>query len=240
MECKVKAVQGWGGEKRFIGEIVNTRVDEGILDDEGRVDFGKMRPTIYDSTRRIYRTVGEVVGSVWDADKALLWDGLVVQSCLHGFDAGSSRREVFLTKPRLHAISEILQGLPEGPMDLAGLLREEDPLAAPVALVGLSPHVAFCLKRPYGPRCDGLVHAHEIGQLLLGHAITAIELCHEGLLASRKPERAHDLGHMQRHASSQSRYVEADVPLHPKPPVIVGRTGLYRPCRFVTGYFSSI
>lgn len=72
MECKVKAVQGWGGEKRFISEIVNTRVDEGILDDEGRVDFGKMRPIIYDSTRRIYRTVGEVVGSVWDAGKALL------------------------------------------------------------------------------------------------------------------------------------------------------------------------
>ena len=72
MECKVKAVQDWGGEKRFIGEIVNTRVDEGILDDEGRVDFVKMRPIIYDSTRRIYRTVGEVVGGAWDAGKALL------------------------------------------------------------------------------------------------------------------------------------------------------------------------
>ena len=72
MECKVKEVQDWGGEKRFIGEIVNTRVDEAILDDEGRVDFAKMRPIIYDSTRRIYRVVGDVVGGAWDAGKALI------------------------------------------------------------------------------------------------------------------------------------------------------------------------
>ena len=72
MECVVKDVQEWGGEKRFIGEIVNTSVDEGILDDEGRVDFGKMRPIVYDSTRRIYRVVGDVVGGAWEAGKPLL------------------------------------------------------------------------------------------------------------------------------------------------------------------------
>lgn len=72
MECKVKEVQEWGGEKRFIGEIVNTRVDESILDEEGRVDFSKMKPLVYDSTRRIYRLVGEVVGGAWDAGKALM------------------------------------------------------------------------------------------------------------------------------------------------------------------------
>ncbi len=72
MECKVKDVRDWGGEKRFIGEIMNTRVDEVILDDEGRVDFGKMKPIVYDSTRRIYRVVGDVVGGAWDVGKALL------------------------------------------------------------------------------------------------------------------------------------------------------------------------
>ncbi|HIS39503.1 MAG TPA: flavin reductase family protein [Candidatus Aphodovivens avistercoris] len=72
MECVVKDVQDWGGEKRFIGEIVNTRVDDSILDDEGRVDFAKMRPIVYDSTRRIYRVVGEVVGGAWDAGKKFM------------------------------------------------------------------------------------------------------------------------------------------------------------------------
>lgn len=72
MECVVKAVQDWGGEKRFIGEIVNTRVDEAILDEEGRIDFGRMRPLVYDSTRRIYRVVGEEVAGAWEAGKSLL------------------------------------------------------------------------------------------------------------------------------------------------------------------------
>ncbi len=72
MECVVRDVQDWGGEKRFIGEIVNTRVDESILDEEGRVDFARMRPLVYDSTRRIYRVVGEEVGGAWEAGKALM------------------------------------------------------------------------------------------------------------------------------------------------------------------------
>lgn len=72
MECEVVDVKDWGGEKRFVGRIVNTRVDESVLDEEGRVDFGKMRPIVYDSTRRIYRVVGEEVGGAWDAGKALI------------------------------------------------------------------------------------------------------------------------------------------------------------------------
>ncbi len=31
-----------------------------------------MRPICYDSTRRIYRVIGDVVGGAWDAGKALL------------------------------------------------------------------------------------------------------------------------------------------------------------------------
>ncbi len=72
MECKVVAVQDWGGEKRFIGKIVNTLVDETILDEEGRVDFAKFQPIVYDSTRRIYRVVGDVAGGAWDAGRALM------------------------------------------------------------------------------------------------------------------------------------------------------------------------
>lgn len=55
-----------------MGRVVNIRVDESILDDEGRVDFAKMRPIVYDSTRRIYRVVGEEVGGAWDAGKKLM------------------------------------------------------------------------------------------------------------------------------------------------------------------------
>ena len=72
MECEVTDVQGDEQDARIVGRIVNTRVDESILDDVGRVDFGKMRPIIYDSTRRVYRVVGEEVGGAWNAGKKLL------------------------------------------------------------------------------------------------------------------------------------------------------------------------
>ncbi len=55
-----------------MGRVVNTRVDESVLDEQGRVDFGKMRPIVYDSTRRIYRVVGEEVGGAWDAGMKLM------------------------------------------------------------------------------------------------------------------------------------------------------------------------
>lgn len=72
MECKVKEVQDWAGKKRFIGEVVNTCVDESILDENGKVDFGKMNPIIYDSSHSVYRTVGEAVGDAYGAGKALM------------------------------------------------------------------------------------------------------------------------------------------------------------------------
>lgn len=72
MECEVVEVQDFAGEKRFIGRIVNTLVDESILDEESRVDFGAFRPVCYDSTRRVYRVVGEEVGQAWGSGKELM------------------------------------------------------------------------------------------------------------------------------------------------------------------------
>ena len=72
MECEVTEIQGDEHGARIVGRVVNTRVDESILDEEGRVDFDKMRPIVYDSTRRIYRVVGDVVGGAWDAGMSLM------------------------------------------------------------------------------------------------------------------------------------------------------------------------
>lgn len=72
MECEVTDIQGDEHGARIVGRIVNTRVDESALDEEGRVDFDKMRPIVYDSTRRIYRVVGEEVGGAWDAGMKLM------------------------------------------------------------------------------------------------------------------------------------------------------------------------
>ena len=72
MECEVSEVIDVNGSKRFVGKVVNTCVDESILDEDGKVDFSKMKPLVYDSTHTCYRVVGEVVGGAWDAGKKLM------------------------------------------------------------------------------------------------------------------------------------------------------------------------
>ena len=72
MECEVVETMDEQGETRFVGRIVNTQVDESILDEEGRVDFDRFHPICYDSTRRIYRVIGEEVGQAWSSGKPLL------------------------------------------------------------------------------------------------------------------------------------------------------------------------
>lgn len=72
MECKVKEIQDLGDRLRIVGEIVNVLADEEILDENGVVDFDKIRALVYDSSRRVYREVGGVVAGAWDAGKPLM------------------------------------------------------------------------------------------------------------------------------------------------------------------------
>ena len=71
MECKVTEINGDEHGARIVGEIVNVLVDEKILDDDGKVDFGKFQPLVYDAAHMTYRVVGEEVGGAWNAGKPL-------------------------------------------------------------------------------------------------------------------------------------------------------------------------
>lgn len=55
-----------------MGKIVNTRVREDILDDEGHVDFSKFKPLVYDSAHTVYHVVGEEVGGAWKVGMPLM------------------------------------------------------------------------------------------------------------------------------------------------------------------------
>lgn len=73
MECEVADVQELGGTTwRIIGKVVNTCVDDAVLDAEGNVDFGKLRPIVLDAAHRSYRVVSEEVAPAWEAGKVLL------------------------------------------------------------------------------------------------------------------------------------------------------------------------
>ena len=72
MECEVVSVEGDANDAHIVVKIVNTLVDDVVLDDEGRIDFGKLKPIVYDATRRVYRAVDEEIGQVWASGKALM------------------------------------------------------------------------------------------------------------------------------------------------------------------------
>ena len=49
LECKVIEMQEALGEMHVVGEVVNMQADESILDEQGKVDLGKLRSISYDS-----------------------------------------------------------------------------------------------------------------------------------------------------------------------------------------------
>lgn len=69
VECKVKSYdeETW----RLVGEIVNVSLDERILGENGKVDFGKFHPLAFDWMNKIYLSIGEKVGDAYRDGLAL-------------------------------------------------------------------------------------------------------------------------------------------------------------------------
>lgn len=73
LECKVVEFEENGNDgARVVGEIVNMSADENILDEDGNIDLEKLQPVVFDSTKRIYRVLGEKVGDAWGLGKAII------------------------------------------------------------------------------------------------------------------------------------------------------------------------
>ena len=71
LECKVLSLTEEFGETRVVAEIVNTTADESVLTD-GKVDLGKLKPILFDSSALCYRTVGDSIGGAWVIGKDLM------------------------------------------------------------------------------------------------------------------------------------------------------------------------
>ena len=72
LECRVISMEERLGEMHVVGEVINMQADESILDDEGRVDFDKLKPLSFDSVARTYRILGETVGTAFKDGENLL------------------------------------------------------------------------------------------------------------------------------------------------------------------------
>ena len=56
---------------RLVGEIVNVSADESVLNEEGKVDTGKLQPITYDPMNHYYLALGEKVGHAFKDGFAL-------------------------------------------------------------------------------------------------------------------------------------------------------------------------
>ncbi len=70
MECRLYDTYDTPTHDLFIGEIVETYVDESVLT-EGKVDLAKLRPLLFDMSSVKYWSVGEVVAGCWSVGKKL-------------------------------------------------------------------------------------------------------------------------------------------------------------------------
>ena len=65
LECRLVEMAIDSGDFRVVGEVVNMSADESILDKDGNVDFGKLKPISFDSSLNCYRVLGDKVGQAF-------------------------------------------------------------------------------------------------------------------------------------------------------------------------------
>lgn len=74
LECVVTKMDTMDeeGNTYVVGEIVNMSAAECILDENGKVDLGKLRPIIYDPSNNTYRDIGNIVGFAFKSGKEII------------------------------------------------------------------------------------------------------------------------------------------------------------------------
>lgn len=72
MECEVVSMEdnGFGGV-RVVGKVVRTIADDTVITEDGKVDYSRLHPIIFDSELNVYRSVGDPVASAFQIGKEL-------------------------------------------------------------------------------------------------------------------------------------------------------------------------
>ena len=69
LECRVSQTVEIGTHTQFIGEILDVKIDEKVLDGEGKPNLAKINPLAFDMVRSEYFSWGKVVGKAFSAGK---------------------------------------------------------------------------------------------------------------------------------------------------------------------------
>jgi flavin reductase (DIM6/NTAB) family NADH-FMN oxidoreductase RutF len=71
MECKLVNTLELGTHSMFIGEIMDVRCDENVLNADGNIDVAKLQPFIYSTVDGKYYAVTDVIGKGYELGKQI-------------------------------------------------------------------------------------------------------------------------------------------------------------------------
>jgi flavin reductase (DIM6/NTAB) family NADH-FMN oxidoreductase RutF len=69
LECKVVGVHELGLHTQFIGEILDVKIDEDALDDDGHVDLARLKPALFAMDSGAYHAIGAFLGKAFSIGK---------------------------------------------------------------------------------------------------------------------------------------------------------------------------
>jgi flavin reductase (DIM6/NTAB) family NADH-FMN oxidoreductase RutF len=71
LECRLLQTVEIGVHTQFIGEILDVKVDESVLGEDGKPDIGKIRPFAYDSMRQEYYGFSGVLAKAFSVGREI-------------------------------------------------------------------------------------------------------------------------------------------------------------------------
>ncbi len=71
LECRLLHVIEIGLHTQFIGEIIDVKADTDLFSDDGKLDIMKIKPLIYDTSKRGYHGVGPLLADAFSVGKGL-------------------------------------------------------------------------------------------------------------------------------------------------------------------------
>lgn len=72
LECEVVEMQTQPYGLRVLGRVINVMADESVLDENGKIDAGKLHAFAFDQMQNGYYAIGQKVGQAWHAGAPLM------------------------------------------------------------------------------------------------------------------------------------------------------------------------
>jgi flavin reductase (DIM6/NTAB) family NADH-FMN oxidoreductase RutF len=71
LECRLMRAIELGRHTQFVGEIVDVKADEEVLDDQGLPDIARVKPLVFAPEAQVYHAVGGYLGRAFSIGKGL-------------------------------------------------------------------------------------------------------------------------------------------------------------------------